>query len=119
MRSLYDLNCYRDCSRDVMRFYGSAGDGNGGVFLVPVSGESFRVIASVGEGWDHVSASHISRCPTWEEMDAIKRMFFRDDEYAFQLHVPQTEHINVHPHCLHLWRPHRESIPIPPAWMVG
>jgi hypothetical protein len=33
--------------------------------------------------------------------------------------VPIVEHINCHPYCLHLWRPHNVEIPRPPSWMVA
>jgi len=65
-----------------------------------------RVMASAGMGWDHVSISRQNRCPNWPEMEHIKRLFFRDDETAMQLHVPPSDHISIHPYCLHLWRPH-------------
>ena len=120
MRNLNGLNRYRDIETAI-KLYGFAGDHETGMFLVPsnVDGVSITVIASVGEGWDHVSASRADRCPSWEEMEQIKRLFFKDDETAMQLHVPPAEHISFHPNCLHLWRPTRESIPTPPAWMVG
>jgi hypothetical protein len=63
------------------------------------------IIASNGMGWDHVSVSRADRCPTWDEMELVKRLFFKDDECAMQLHVPPSDHINCHPNCLHLWRP--------------
>lgn len=91
---------------------------------IPWQGGAFRlgdllVIASWVEGWDHVSVSRRDRCPTWEEMERVKRAFFRDDETAMQLHVPPRDHINIHPYCLHLWRPHGAPIPMPPKEMVG
>ena len=79
-----------------------------------------RVISSTGEGWDHVSVSLRDRCPTWDELEHVKRLFFRDDEVAMQLHVPPSQHVNVHPYCLHLWRPNDgREIPLPPSIMVG
>ena len=69
--------------------------------------------------WDHVSVSLEKRPPTWYEMEQIKRLFFRSDETAMQLHVPPSQHINIHPNCLHLWSPHGRRIPLPPSWMVG
>jgi hypothetical protein len=78
-----------------------------------------RVIATAGEGWDHVSVSRANRCPNWPEMEQIKRLFFATVETAMQLHVPPSDHISVHPYCLHLWRPHDVEIPRPPSWMVG
>lgn len=78
-----------------------------------------RVIASAGDDWDHVSVSTESRCPTWEEMAEIKRLFFNDDECAVEYHVPTADHINVHPYTLHLWRPVKEVLPRPPGWMIA
>lgn len=92
----------------------------GGAYVLdsPVNGEFIRIIASIGEGWDHVSVSLVNRCPTWEEMEHVKRTFFRDNETAFQLHVPPSDHINNHPYVLHLWRPQRSKIPMPPKEFV-
>jgi hypothetical protein len=81
-------------------------------------GSRLRVIASNGGGWDHVSVSLENRCPTWGEMEQVKRELFRDNETAFQLHVPPSDHINYHPFCLHLWRPQTGAIPRPPANMI-
>jgi hypothetical protein len=78
-----------------------------------------RIIASWSEGWDHVSVSLPDRCPTWDEMERVKRAFFKDDECAMQLHVPCADYINCHPYCLHLWRPHKSTIPMPPKNMVA
>lgn len=91
---------------------------NEGWYLIPVRGTTVKVIASEGAGWDHVSVSTRHRCPTWEEMDHIRGLFFRDDETVMQLHVPRSAHINVHPFTLHLWRPHAATIPLPPRMMV-
>src|SRR5262245_1585840 len=89
-----------------------------GAFVLQVNGELLRVLASSGEGWDHVSVSLSTRTPTWAEMELIKRTFFKDEETAMQLHVPPTEHINNHPFVLHIWRPHKEKIPLPPKGLV-
>lgn len=92
-----------------------------GAFRVPVpaTGSKLLVVASALLGWDHVSVSHPSRCPNWIEMSRIKELFFLPEECAMQLHVPEAEHINNHPYCLHLWRPHDVEIPRPPAEFVG
>jgi hypothetical protein len=52
-------------------------------------------------------------------MDHVKRLFFRDEETAMQLHVPPADHVNNHPHCLHLWRPQDIEIPRPHVEFVG
>ena len=94
-------------------------DGSGAFEIPsPIDGESLCVIASVGLGWDHVSVSRRRRCPNWIEMDFVKRFFFRGDEVAMQLHVQAKDHVNVHPYCLHLWRPQNADIPLPPIEMV-
>jgi len=77
-----------------------------------------RVIASWGAGWEHASMSLETRCPTWDDMSWLAKLFF-PNEYAMQLHVPESQHVNCHPYCLHLWRPLDTQIPTPPSWMVG
>lgn len=105
----------------MIRHYGNVGDETCGVFEVPspIDHAPLRVIASSGEGWDHVSVSRRNRTPNYPEMQVIYRLFFREDETAMQLHVPETDHVNCHPNCLHLWRPLDTEIPRPDAYMVG
>ncbi len=122
MKNLNELNAYRDRSPAVIKFYGSAGDHETGVFRLPYprTGVTLAVICTAnGDGWDHVSVSLPNRCPNWPEMEFIKRTFFKDDEVAMQLHVTPKEHISVHPYCLHIWRPVNAEIPLPPSGMVG
>lgn len=99
------------------------GDGNNGAFLVPFRSAAgfveLRCLASDGGGWDHVSVSLPDRCPTYEEMDAIKKLFWQDNETVMQLHVPTHLHVNYHPYCLHLWKPQGKRIPLPPPDFVG
>lgn len=96
------------------------GDATCGAFSVPspVAGR-LRVVVSGDAGWDHVSVSLPNRTPTWAEMEFVKRTFFRPDAVAFQLHVAEANHISLHPHCLHIWRPHDVPVPLPPSWMVA
>ncbi len=121
MRDLNLLDIYRDTGPEVVRHFGSIGDHETGVFLVPSCKDKapMRVIASVGDGWDHVSVSRANRCPNWPEMEQIKRLFFKEDEVAMQLHVAPKDHVNVHPYCLHIWRPLEAAIPMPPSSMVA
>lgn len=117
MKDLHYLDKYR------VPIYGSMGDGGNGAFKVFVNGKSFFVIASNGGGWEHVSVSpgNINRkkCPTWEEMCAIKDMFFDEEETVVQYHPPKSDYVNNHPYCLHLWRPVGKEINRPPAIFVG
>jgi len=97
---------------------GSGGAGNhaNGMFEIPSRG--LRIVISDGGDWDHVSVSRQERCPTWEEMEWVKREFFEPGDCCMQLHVPTAEHRNNHPFCLHIWRPHHAAIPMPPLFMV-
>ena len=121
MRDLRVLDGRRLRSPEVLKLWGWYGDETCGAFLIPspIDGQTLKVVASSGDGWDHVSVSRENRCPNWTEMDHVKRLFFKDNEVAMQLHVPPDEHINFHPYCLHLWRPLDVEIPRPPAGMVG
>jgi hypothetical protein len=117
VRDLRALDRYRVHGHDR---HGGLGCASGGSFMIRCksSTKTVRVVASNGYGWDHVSVSLPSRCPTWEEMDEVKRLFFRDDEVAMQIHVAVNDHINIHPYVLHLWRPHEAVIPLPPKILV-
>ena len=56
--------------------------------------------------WLHVSVSHRGgRLPTWREMCQVKDTFCGEGRTAYQIHPPVTQHISLHPACLHLWCP--------------
>ena len=96
-----------------------------GAFLIPgPCGRDLLVIASSGDesegiDWEHVSVSLRNRCPNWEEMCHVKSLFWDDEESVMQLHPPKSKWINNHPYCLHMWRPTKEAIPLPPEITVG
>lgn len=98
-------------------------NGNNGVFFIehpnPASSLTFKVICSDGGGWQHVSVSLPKRCPTWEEMCHIKQLFWSDDECVVQYHPARRDYVNLHPFCLHMWKPADVAMPTPPSWMVG
>ncbi len=107
-------------------------DGNNGYFLMKSPGGArLQVIASDGEGWEHVSVSLVpldyrvtegdsfNRCPTWEEMAWVKSIFWDAEDCAVQYHPPKSQHVNYHPYCLHLWRCNMAPMPMPPSYMVG
>ena len=120
MRNLIALDGYRDLPAE-FGLAGFIGDRNGGIFKLTsnIDRASMRVIASAAHGWDHVSVSRPDRTPAWEEMEQVRHLFFEPHAVVMQLHVPATDHINNHPHCLHLWRPHYCDIPRPPGELVG
>lgn len=74
---------------------------------------------SWGAGFEHCSVSMPTRCPSWEQMCAIKDAFWNDDEVCMQLHPAKKNYVNNHPYCLHIWKPINEKIPLPPTILVG
>lgn len=131
----------RDSKLESFRHSGPIGSNNG-MFIFRRGNATLRFQISEGAGWDHVSVSLATRCPTWEEMSFIKDLCFEDHECVMQLHPPKSEHVNYHPFCLHLWRPQSKDeiaairgewgpewnygdllspgiIPLPPSEFVG
>ena len=95
---------------------GRLGDKQNGLFVIKPKG--LTVIISSGGGWEHASVSRRSRCPSYEDLDYVKRMVWDSCDCVMQLHVPATDHVNWHPYCLHLWRPLEAEIPRPPQVFV-
>jgi len=96
--------------------------GNNGAFLMPGAGMGLlNILASDGEGWEHVSVSvpGVHTCPSWEEMDFVKRRFWDDTDCVAQLHVPRQDWVNCHPYTLHLWRQIGHEWAQPDSLMVG
>lgn len=102
-----------------LRGYPAGDAGNGAFICKGRHGQSLNVIASDGEGWEHVSVSRRDRCPTWEEMCQIKALFWDDDDCVIQYHPPKSEYVNNHSYCLHLWRPVGITLPMPDSILVG
>lgn len=79
------------------------------------------VICSTGAGWEHVSVSPYQHrvTPSWDDMCAIKDMFWEDDEAVIQIHPPKAEYVNNMRNCLHLWRCTYKEMVLPPSILVG
>lgn len=97
--------------------------GNNGVFKVrcPETKRLLIVIVSDGDGWDHASVSIANRpndAPNWAEMCYVKGLFWEPNECVIQFHPPNVEYVNLHNGCLHLWKPQRVEISMPPIVMV-
>lgn len=104
------------------RFASSPDMGPYGAFFVHgPCGCELKIISSGGDetGWEHVSVSTPRRPPNWQEMCFVKDLFWEPEEAAMQLHPPQSDYVNNHPHCLHIWKPLFAMIPLPPSIMVG
>ncbi len=109
-------------------------DGNNGAFAVPSPepGWTLALICSDGSSgstpeldvpWEHVSihayrGKQSQRTPTWKEMAYVKDLCWDDDDVVMQLHPARASYVNIHPHTLHLWRPTRAMIPLPPTIAV-
>lgn len=120
MINLNELEKYRVKTQQVINHFGSVGDDKVGCFLIPSprsKKHKMFVMASSGEGWEHVSASCKNRVPDWYEMDHLAKMFF-PKEVVVQYHVPVDQHVNNQPHTLHMWRPLEGDIITPPVVMV-
>lgn len=96
-------------------------DGGFGIVYNMLGKKFGTVIWSFGGGWEHVSVAPFkkSHTPTWDEMCALKDMFFHEDETVVQYHPAKSDYVNVVGNCLHLWRPLEQQMPTPPAVMVG
>lgn len=112
-----------------------------GQFLILLeSGVALCVIATSGADgdnpveveagqWEHVSVharqpsirppfTETQRTPTWDEMCAVKALFWEPGECVIQYHPPAEDYVNTHAHVLHLWRPKHKDIPLPPRICV-
>ena len=129
MKKIFGLAVEDGRDRTDMHFATKSGDRFGLFrFKSPFSGATLRVIVGNAEifeegfpgqeGWDHVSVSCIDKPPRWEDMCYIKDLFFDEDECVMQLHPPKKDYVNTHENCLHLWKPARTPIPVPPKECV-
>lgn len=98
----------------------------GQFFVQGPCGEKLCIVASgadaddaLSQGWEHVSVSTRRRCPNWIEMCFVKELFWEPSECVIQFHPPQSEYVNNHPNCLHLWKPTKCDVPLPPSILVG
>lgn len=88
-------------------------------YLARASRERMRIVVSWGEGWEHVSVSWQQKCPVWGEMVRVKQLFWEPHETVVQYHPAASEYRNLHPYCLHLWRPTDAELPVPPAAFIA
>ena len=53
--------------------------------------------------WVHVSLAFVDRDPTYLELAALHRAVFGRKRFSYQAFAPESEHVNIHEHALHLW----------------
>ena len=98
-------------------FQGHYGDEQNGFIRLPQKGLAIQF--SNGGGWEHVSISRKSKMPSYDDLVWARQIFWGGNTTVMQLFVPAEDHVNVHPYCLHLWRPMEGEIPRPPRWMLA
>jgi len=94
--------------------------GNNGAFKLIHKDDVMFCIASDGLGWEHVSVSleGKNRCPTWEEMCFVKKVFWGREDVVVQYHPDESTYVNRHAFCLHLWRSIDVEMPVPSVVLV-
>ncbi len=55
-------------------------------------------------GWEHVLVRAEGRYPTYREMVMAKKLFWENNEVAFQIYPPDSENVNNEIYTLHIWR---------------
>lgn len=99
-------------------------DGNNGHFIFKYHQKYLYCVVSSGMDWEHVSVrvtnAKISKeyIPDYRALKTVKELFWNDDECVVQYFPPKTDHININPKVLHLWRPLKAEIPMPPKGFV-
>lgn len=105
-------------------FHSDDVDGFNGAFQFRLNGENRTVciVASDGEGWQHVSVSfgRVPGTPSWDVMCQVKDLFFEPEDWVVQFHPAKSAYVNNHKGCLHLWRCiDGREMPTPPTVLVG
>jgi hypothetical protein len=103
------------------RYCTDDGFGFNGMFRFVIDGKQLRCIASDGEGWQHVSVSIEleTKPPTWSIMVKVKELFWEDEDVVVQYHPAKSQYVNMHPGCLHLWKPTGAPLQAPHYLLVG
>lgn len=60
-------------------------------------------MVSIDGGKWHLSISHPSRYPTYDEIKEARYKFIPNNATVAMLFPPKEEFINVHQNCFHLW----------------
>jgi hypothetical protein len=104
-------------------------EGMNGTFHIPLRDKlTMECIAHDGEGtgWEHVAVSahylvargkrknakSVPRTPNREELETVKRHFWRHDEEVFQLYPPDNLWPDNDPKVVHLWRPTGKNLKV-------
>lgn len=62
-----------------------------------------RILVSIDDGRWHLSITHPTRYPTWDEIKKARYDYCPDDVEMAHILPPLEYYVNVHPNCFHLW----------------
>jgi hypothetical protein len=107
---MMDLNLYR-----VRNGLLASDDGLGKTGAFRVGSLNILAFFPDPHGWEHVIVSRSDHTPSWEEMCEVKDLFWDAEAVVWQYHPAKSEHTNVHPFALHLWKKCNFEMPMPPS----
>lgn len=62
--------------------------------------------------WQHVSVSQRDqKVPSWDRMSEIKELFIGRDKWAYAVHPPHNQYVNIHPGVLHWYGTDTPALP--------
>lgn len=56
-----------------------------------------------GVEWIHASIAWARHMPSYDDLVLLHSAVWARRGYAYQVFVPEPEHVNIHPYALHLW----------------
>jgi hypothetical protein len=76
--------------------------------LVSLDGDGSVIVSCApapddGVEWVHASMTREGRVPSYEDLCLLHRAVFGPGGWSYQVFAPEVEHVNIHPHALHLW----------------
>lgn len=89
--------------------------GDGYALVNDRTGQSIIASDEIHDGrrWLHVSTAFVDRLPTWLELRDLKNWLIGREKLAIQVLPRESEYVNIHPNCLHLFSPLDGPDPIP------
>lgn len=101
MKDLIELNPYRVKNPFVEAMLSLSNPRNSGIFEFKRNGAIMHVIASIDGGREHVSASFGDKTLSEQDMEWLKKKFFKPEELKLVYEGPAGM---IEVHTRHLWR---------------
>ena len=73
------------------------------MWAATVADGELRALRTKDGGLWHLSVSHTTRLPSWDELADARYRFVPDRARMASLLPPRAEWVDVHPRTLHLW----------------